>query len=52
MPETVRTWKSLVEEKDPDYWAKLAAVPVYKFSNEREFKEPQRPGEAYKWLST
>ncbi len=52
MPDTVRSWKSLVEESDPDYHAKLAKVPADEFSNERKFTEPQRPNEAYRWLST
>ena len=53
MPDntTPRSWRSLVEEADEEYWQKLAKVPVYQFG-EREFTEPQRPGEAYKWLST
>ena len=52
MSESIRTWRSLVEEADEEYWIKLNKIPTYEFSKEREFSEPQRPGEAYKWLST
>lgn len=43
MSETVRSWRQMVEDADPDYRKESLRPVVYKFSNGREFRQRLNP---------